>query len=239
MDRLEERAAPAAAALPQRKDQAALSATERGRFLAAVNLLNQRGFYGALVSIHSDMSHTMHNMGPGDPTSALGQQRFLPWHRVYLSQLEQQLQNFDPDVTIPYWDWTKTQEQNIPHWLQGMTLTVTVTMPDPGMGLVDSAAHADCSRAVDRDATAHAGIESRAGAGTKVDQMGIGVVGGPIETNPAGQSKRVGAVGRGVGHGGHESEESNSLATPPPVSPTAIRALSSARTGEAVRPGLW
>jgi hypothetical protein len=27
----------------------------------------------------------------------------------------------------------------------------------------------------------------------------------PIETNPAGQSKRVGAVGRGVGHGGHES----------------------------------
>jgi len=136
MDRLEERAAPAAAAPPQRKDQAALSAIQRGRFLAAVNLLNQRGFYGALVSIHSDMSHTMHNMGPGDPTSALGQQRFLPWHRVYLSQLEQQLQNFDPDVTIPYWDWTKTQEQNIPHWLQGMTLTVTVTMPDPGMGLV-------------------------------------------------------------------------------------------------------
>jgi tyrosinase len=88
MDRLEERAAPAAAAPPQRKDQAALSAIQRGRFLAAVNLLNQRGFYGALVSIHSDMSHTMHNMGPGDPTSALGQQRFLPWHRVYLSQLE-------------------------------------------------------------------------------------------------------------------------------------------------------
>jgi hypothetical protein len=133
-DRLEGRTALAAAPPPQRKDQAALSATEQGRFQSAVNLLNQRGFFGPLVSIHSDMSHTMHNM-PGDPTSALGQQRFLPWHRVYLYQLEQQLQNFDPDVTIPYWDWTKAEEQKIPRWLQGVTLTVAVTMPDPGMGL--------------------------------------------------------------------------------------------------------
>jgi len=136
MERLGGRAAPAAAAPPQRKDQAALSATERGRFLSTINLLNQRGFYGALVSIHSDMSHTMHNMGPGDPTSALGQQRFLPWHRVYLSQLEQLLQMFDPDVTIPYWNWTKAEEQTIPHWLQGLMLTVTVAAPDPGMGVV-------------------------------------------------------------------------------------------------------
>jgi hypothetical protein len=135
-DLMEERAAPTAAALPQRKDQAALSATERGRFLTTLNLLNQRGFYGALVSIHSDMSHTMHNMGPSDPTSPLGQQRFLPWHRVYLYQLEQLLQMFDPDVTIPYWDWTKAQEQKVPNWLEGLALTVTVAMPDPGMGVV-------------------------------------------------------------------------------------------------------
>jgi hypothetical protein len=40
MDRLEERAAPAAAAPPQRKDQAALSATQRGRFLVGAWIIN-------------------------------------------------------------------------------------------------------------------------------------------------------------------------------------------------------
>lgn len=118
----------------QRKDQAALSPTEQSRFLTAVNLLNQRGLYGALVSIHSDMSHTMHNMGPNDPTSPLGQQRFLPWHRVYLYQFEQLLSSFDPGAAIPYWDWTKSEEQDIPQWLRDVTLTVPVSMTDPSMG---------------------------------------------------------------------------------------------------------
>lgn len=33
-------------------------------------------------------------------------ERFLPWHRVYLYHFEQALQDFCPDVTLPYWDWT-------------------------------------------------------------------------------------------------------------------------------------
>src|SRR5215471_3737571 len=90
--------APAAApGLPQRKDQATLSPKERQLFLDAITSLNTVGIYGQLVAIHADMSHTMHNMGPNpndpiDPTGALGQQRFLPWHRVFLYQLERQLQ---------------------------------------------------------------------------------------------------------------------------------------------------
>ncbi len=122
-------AAPAAVAVPQRKDQSALSVEERGRFLDAINLLNQRGIFGQLVSIHSDMSHTMHNMGPDDPTSPLGQQRFLPWHRVFLSQLEQQLQGFYSDVTIPYWDWSKPDEHCVPDWLEYFSLTVNIMVP--------------------------------------------------------------------------------------------------------------
>ncbi|HEX7154211.1 MAG TPA: tyrosinase family protein [Thermoanaerobaculia bacterium] len=35
-----------------------------------------------------------------------GWERFLPWHRVYLYEFEQTLQDFARDVTIPYWDWT-------------------------------------------------------------------------------------------------------------------------------------
>jgi tyrosinase len=128
--------AAAAAAVPLRKDQATLSVEERGRFLDGIKLLNQRGIFSQLVSIHSDMSHTMHDMGPGDPTSPLGQQRFLPWHRVFLSQLEQQLQGFYPEVTIPYWDWTKPDEQSVPEWLRHLVLTVNVQVPIPMDGLV-------------------------------------------------------------------------------------------------------
>lgn len=129
-------AAAAAVPMPKRKNQAALSAEERGRFRGALTLLNEQGVFGQLVSIHSDMSHTMHNMGPGgdpsDPTGALGQQRFLPWHRVYLYQLEQALQSIHPEVTIPYWDWSQDTEQRIPEWLHDFTPTVQVPYPGPG-----------------------------------------------------------------------------------------------------------
>jgi tyrosinase len=35
-----------------------------------------------------------------------GWERFLPWHRVYLYEFEQVMQEFCQDVTMPYWDWT-------------------------------------------------------------------------------------------------------------------------------------
>ena len=40
-----------------------------------------------------------------------GWERFLPWHRAYLYEFEQNLQDFFPRVTLPYWDWTETQYQ--------------------------------------------------------------------------------------------------------------------------------
>ena len=38
-----------------------------------------------------------------------GWERFLPWHRIYLYEMEQVIQEFCPDVTLPYWDWTMPQ----------------------------------------------------------------------------------------------------------------------------------
>ena len=35
-----------------------------------------------------------------------GWERFLPWHRVYLYEFEQVLQDVCPGVTMPYWDFT-------------------------------------------------------------------------------------------------------------------------------------
>jgi tyrosinase len=38
-----------------------------------------------------------------------GWERFLPWHRVYLYEFEQTLQDVCPDITMPYWDFTMPQ----------------------------------------------------------------------------------------------------------------------------------
>src|SRR5258708_36697397 len=35
-----------------------------------------------------------------------GWERFLPWHRIYLYEFEQMLQDMCPGVTMPYWDFT-------------------------------------------------------------------------------------------------------------------------------------
>ena len=97
-----------------RKDQAALSPTDHGRFICAFNTLIANGTLGPLVDIHGDASHMPHTT-----------QRLLPWHRVYLLQLEKALRAIHPDVSIPYWDWTKVSDQAIPPWLAGFTPTVT------------------------------------------------------------------------------------------------------------------
>jgi tyrosinase len=49
--------------------------------------------YNGLALIHQN--HCQH-----------GWERFLPWHRVYLYEFEQALQDHCPDVTVPWWDWT-------------------------------------------------------------------------------------------------------------------------------------
>jgi len=38
-----------------------------------------------------------------------GWERFLTWHRIYLYEFEQALQDRYPDVTMPYWDWVMPQ----------------------------------------------------------------------------------------------------------------------------------
>ena len=35
-----------------------------------------------------------------------GWERFLPWHRAYVYEFEQNLQDFKKDIMVPYWDWT-------------------------------------------------------------------------------------------------------------------------------------
>jgi tyrosinase len=44
-----------------------------------------------------------------------GWERFLPWHRAYLYEFEQNLQDFFPDLALPYWDWNMPQ-----YWHRGV-----------------------------------------------------------------------------------------------------------------------
>jgi len=36
--------------------------------------------------------------------------RFLPWHRAYLYYFELSLQDIDPEITLPWWDWATSEE---------------------------------------------------------------------------------------------------------------------------------
>ena len=96
----------------QRRDQATLTDTQRERFLCALNVLIANGTYGQLVDVHAGMymQHT--------------NDRLLPWHRIFLLQLEQALRAIHPDVSLPYWDWTQPAEESIPSWLVGVLPTV-------------------------------------------------------------------------------------------------------------------
>ena len=96
----------------QRKDQAAMTETERSRYICAFNMINIGGTLGQLVDTHAEM-HMQHSNA-----------RLLPWHRIFLYLFEEALHNYHPDVCVPYWDWTKPEEQQFPNWLIGILPTV-------------------------------------------------------------------------------------------------------------------
>ena len=98
--------------LCHRKDQASLTEIEKSRYICAFNMVNNDGTLGQLVDLHAGM-YMQH-----------GNLRLLPWHRIFLLLFEAALHNYHPDVCIPYWDWTKPEEQHFPDWLAGMLPTV-------------------------------------------------------------------------------------------------------------------
>ncbi|MEW1696328.1 tyrosinase family protein [Streptomyces sp. NPDC093249] len=86
-----------------RKNQANLTAAEKKAFVDAVLEVKRRGIYDEFVAAHRlrfalDMNTGIYvgHFGPS----------FLPWHRKYLIEFERELKKIDPNVSIPYWDWT-------------------------------------------------------------------------------------------------------------------------------------
>ena len=86
-----------------RKNQATLSLQEKQNFVNALLALKTNGTYDQYVQMHVD---AMARSTPQGGNAAHRGPAFLPWHREYLRRFELELQNIDPTVTIPYWDWT-------------------------------------------------------------------------------------------------------------------------------------
>jgi tyrosinase len=79
-----------------RKNANLLTTAERNRFLRALATLNGSG-----AGRYRDF-RDMHVGGPPD-REAHGGAGFLPWHRIYLLDVERELQAIDDEVALPYW----------------------------------------------------------------------------------------------------------------------------------------
>jgi tyrosinase len=112
----------------QRKNQARIGDPDKNMFINGINAFNSLssfageigGTYGTLVSIHRHQ-HNFHS-----PDGEVGTQRFLTWHRIYLSVLEfwiSSIPNYQK-FFIPYWDWTT--DRTIPTWVENFKPQVNV-----------------------------------------------------------------------------------------------------------------
>src|SRR5688572_10657574 len=88
-----------------RKNYRYLTPAERERFVLALHDAKARGVVDEFANLHN--AHAV--MGHGSS-------HFLPWHREFLRLFEQELQNYHPQVTIPYWNSTVDRSPSSPLW---------------------------------------------------------------------------------------------------------------------------
>ena len=94
-----------------RRNEETLTLEEKQRFLWALTALRFRKQGNEPGSVY-DFMVNMHDIGargfyfPKDsayPDQEHKAAAFLPWHRAFLLELERDLQQIDPSVTLPYW----------------------------------------------------------------------------------------------------------------------------------------
>jgi tyrosinase len=107
-----------------RKNEARLSAGDWRAFIDAIDAVRRPGAvaprYDDFVQVHVDaFSHENHDWGVHTMGTMVGR-NFLAWHRQYLLRFERRLQQENPDVFVPYWDWLTNPR--IPPALSGRDL---------------------------------------------------------------------------------------------------------------------
>lgn len=80
-----------------RKDANTLSSSERAEFVSAVKTLKADGIYDRFVLRHANAIMSAIHRCPA----------FLPWHRRFIWDFEQELQRVsgNPNLGLPYWNW--------------------------------------------------------------------------------------------------------------------------------------
>lgn len=102
--------------LSLRKSVTALSAAEKKAFVTALNTLQSTYPKGSQLSLYEQFvvqhiltmgfRQSLGATGPARGNPAHSYPAFLPWHRQFLLDFEAALQNIDPSIMLPYWDWT-------------------------------------------------------------------------------------------------------------------------------------
>jgi tyrosinase len=93
-----------------RKNVHTMTDTEKATLVRAFLELKRRGDYDHYVHLHHQvMIPTIRPDEPRDANYRNAAHRgpaFLPWHREFLMQFENNLRTIEPTAFIPYWDWT-------------------------------------------------------------------------------------------------------------------------------------
>lgn len=113
-----------------RKNANELSSKARNDFLDALAFLNGIGDFpaaGAGRGIYVTDFVGMHVAGAY--SVGHGDSHFLPWHRLYLLDLERLLQKVNPAVTLPYWQFDETAEHVFTQEFMGETETIPDNTP--------------------------------------------------------------------------------------------------------------
>lgn len=94
-----------------RKNVRSMNQGEIDVFTDALIQLKSKGIYDKFVHWHHHvMMPSIWPWEPNDPNYRNGAHRgpsFLPWHREFLVQLEDELQKIDSTITLPYWNWAE------------------------------------------------------------------------------------------------------------------------------------
>lgn len=98
----------------ERQNAKDLTAEQKAAFVGALRKLQTTPYpgdasiswYGEFLSEHSEAFSC--DVARGPVGAVHNSPLFLPWHREFLSRLENALQQVsgDPTIRIPYWDWT-------------------------------------------------------------------------------------------------------------------------------------
>lgn len=109
--------------VPVRKNVVDLSPEEKSAFVEALRTLkttvpegSKVSIYDQFVAVHVAAMGLMYEAAQGPAAGHDGAHEsdlFLPWHREFIYRFEKALQSVNPNVTLPYWDWTNPQALDI------------------------------------------------------------------------------------------------------------------------------